>query len=63
MNPLPADPLARHGRFIAAWCDDLASRDLLRTGRTPRADAILAVSRPRNEARGDSATAGAIRRA
>ena len=45
MKPLPGDPMARHGRFIAALCDDLASREYLRTGKTPRADAAAARSR------------------
>ena len=36
----PADPLIRHNRLIAALCEDLASRDYRRTGRTPRADAL-----------------------
>ena len=40
MHDLPADPLTRHNRLIAALCEDLASRDYLRTGRTPRADAL-----------------------
>jgi hypothetical protein len=45
MKPLPADPIARHGRFIAALCDDLASPDFRDSGQTPRADACVAASR------------------
>jgi hypothetical protein len=44
MKPLPTDPAERHARFIAALCDDFATSDFLRTGRTPRADAVAAVS-------------------
>jgi hypothetical protein len=32
--------LDRHRKLIAAWCEDLASPEFLRTGRTPRADAV-----------------------
>jgi hypothetical protein len=53
MKPLPADAMARHGRFIAALCDDLASRDFLRTGRTPRADAVAAASQCRESWRSE----------
>ena len=44
MKPPPVEPVARHARFIAALCDDLASRDFLRTGKTPRADAVAATA-------------------
>jgi hypothetical protein len=42
MNPLAADPLRRHARFIAAFCEDLASAEYRRAGTTPRADAAAA---------------------
>lgn len=45
MKPLPTDPMARHARFIAALCDDFASPEFMRSGKTPRADAVVAVSR------------------
>jgi hypothetical protein len=45
MNPLPTDPMARHARFIAALCADLETPAFLRTGKTPRADAVVAVQR------------------
>ena len=40
--PQPIDPALAHRRLIAALCDDLASPDYRRSGRTPRADALLA---------------------
>jgi hypothetical protein len=40
MTPFPSEPVDRHARFIAAFCEDLASADYRRGGRTPRADAI-----------------------
>lgn len=44
MKPLPTDPMARHARFVAALCDDFASPEFLRTGKTPRADALVATA-------------------
>jgi len=38
-------PLDSHSRLIAAWCEDLASPDFRRTGRTPRADAVCGLDR------------------
>lgn len=45
MKPLPADPMLRHSRLIDAFRADLASPEFIRTGRTPRADAVAAVDR------------------
>ena len=46
-----SDPLARHARFIAAFCDDLASTDYRRAGATPRADAAAQGGRAESVAR------------
>ena len=40
MDESRPDPLRRHNRMIAAFCDDLASPDYRDFGRTPRADAL-----------------------
>lgn len=45
MKPVPTDPMAQHARFIAALCDDFASPDFARDGKTPRADAVVEISR------------------
>lgn len=39
MHDTARDALRRHGRLIAALCDDLASREFRDRGATPRADA------------------------
>jgi hypothetical protein len=47
-NDRPAhrtNSLDGHSRLIAAWCEDLASPDFRRTGRTPRADAVCDLGR------------------
>jgi hypothetical protein len=43
MTPFPSEPVDRHARFIAAFCEDLASADYRRGGRTPRADGAAAI--------------------
>jgi hypothetical protein len=48
MKPLPADPMARHARFIAALCEDFATPEFMRTGKTPRANAVVAVAKLEN---------------
>lgn len=45
MKRLPPDPMARHAIFMDAICADFASPTFLRTGKTPRADAVVAASR------------------
>ena len=40
MDDQRPDPVRRHSRMIAAFCDDLASPDYRRCGGTPRADAL-----------------------
>lgn len=49
MKPLPADPMGRHARFIAALCEDFASPEFMRTGKTPRAAAVAHLSRRTKE--------------
>lgn len=45
MRPLPADPMAQHERFMAAWCADYGTREDRAASKTPRADAVVAVAR------------------
>ena len=53
MKALPADPLARHARFISAICEDWG--EAMREGRslndTPRADAVVEIDRQMRGAR------------
>jgi hypothetical protein len=51
MNQLPENPIARHNRFIEALCSDWQEAGTV-TRNTPRADAVLEISRqtrPRKE--------------
>ena len=50
MKPLPDDPMAQHARFIAALCEDFTSPEFLRTGKVPRAEAVMAVAKAQREA-------------
>lgn len=49
MKPLPADPMAQHARLMSALCADFATPEFLRTGKTPRADAVVSVARHTRE--------------
>ena len=51
MKPFPADPVAAHSRFMAAWLEDLGSAEFRRAGSTPRADAAAAASRAQRQAK------------
>ena len=46
MKPYHPDAIDRHARFIAAFCEDLASPDFRRAGETPLADALARNHRP-----------------
>jgi hypothetical protein len=51
MNQLPENPIAKHQRFIEALCTDWQEARTV-TRNTPRADAVLEISRqtrPRKE--------------
>lgn len=53
MKPIPTDPLAANNCLIAALCEDLMTPEFMRTGRTPRADAVGEIVRQQREARRD----------
>lgn len=50
MRDFPTDPLAQHSAFIAALCADWAEAGTV-TGATPRADAVLEISKQINSTR------------
>lgn len=41
MKPLPTDAMAKHARFMAAFCDDLLAGDY----HAPRANAVCEISK------------------
>jgi hypothetical protein len=45
MKTLPQDPTAQHQRLIAALCQDFATPEFMRTGSTPRANAVVEIAR------------------
>jgi hypothetical protein len=55
MRALPTDPMGRYYRHFGAFLEDIASPDFLRTGKTPRADAVIAVMRAQDAAAGSLA--------
>lgn len=52
MSPFPTDPMQQHQRHFNAFLADLASGDLLRAGKTPRADRVAEIAKAMREAEG-----------
>jgi hypothetical protein len=45
MRPLPQAPTAQHQRLVDALCQDFATPEFMRTGKTPRANAVVEIAR------------------